>query len=276
MDKTTSPSKIFRSELFRTPLIVEQKLGLWIDRTGSDRSPIGTIGTGYRILGLYALVNIVKGRGYYCTGKGAVQTLTEGDIILISPKTPHRYYPESEWETRWIVFGGSQAVQLEKAGCLYSENSIWHDKRNFFGQAFESINSILSKEDITSIILRKSLMLSLIANLYSAQFSAQKSKENALIEYAINELNKRFTEKKAIAETIKLTGLSENHFRRRFKEYAGISPKAFVIKQKINHAKELLSNGHSIKETASILNFDDLFYFMRLFKKMTGVPPGKY
>ncbi|MBL8024995.1 MAG: AraC family transcriptional regulator [Fibrobacteres bacterium] len=276
MDKTTNPAKIYRSELFRTPLTIEKKLGIWIDRTGSSRSNAATVPAGYRILGLYAFVNIVKGRGFFCTDSADPQPLSSGNIIVLTPKTPHRYFPETEWETRWIVFGGPEAAQLEKAGCFKSDNTIWRDKRDIFGTTFESINSIMDKEDLSSIIFRKSMLLSLIADLYTAQFSIQKSKENSLIENAINELKKRYTEKNALIETVRQSGLSENHFRRIFKKYAGISPKAFVLNQKINHAKELLSKGCSIKETSLMLNFDDLFYFMRLFKKLTGISPGKY
>ena len=42
------------------------------------------------------------------------------------------------------------------------------------------------------------------------------------------------------------------------------------------HAKELLSGGYSIEETANITGFSDRYYFSKMFKKHMEVSPGEY
>ncbi len=62
-----------------------------------------------------------------------------------------------------------------------------------------------------------------------------------------------------------------------FRSVFGVTPYAFLLDQKINAAAELLrGSGCSIKEIASLLGFDDEYYFARIFKKRKKLPPGAY
>ena len=62
-----------------------------------------------------------------------------------------------------------------------------------------------------------------------------------------------------------------------FRSVFGVTPYAFLLDQKINAAAELLrGSGCSIKEIASLLGFDDEYYFARIFKKRKKFPPGVY
>jgi AraC-like DNA-binding protein len=70
--------------------------------------------------------------------------------------------------------------------------------------------------------------------------------------------------------------LSPTHFRRIFDKYTGSSPKEFILSMKISKAKQLLSEGKSIKEVAELSGFNDIFYFMRAFKKMSGITAGRF
>jgi iron complex transport system substrate-binding protein len=70
--------------------------------------------------------------------------------------------------------------------------------------------------------------------------------------------------------------LSPVHFRRRLKQYTDNSPQEFIIAMRISRAKELLSQGYPIKDVPGRVGYDDIFYFMRIFKKVTGITPGKF
>ena len=53
-----------------------------------------------------------------------------------------------------------------------------------------------------------------------------------------------------------------------------MSPKEYVIHQRISKAKVLLESGHaSVAGVAASLGFDDPAYFSRLYKKKTGTSP---
>ncbi|WP_430613765.1 helix-turn-helix domain-containing protein [Flavobacterium sp. JP2137] len=71
--------------------------------------------------------------------------------------------------------------------------------------------------------------------------------------------------------------MSPSTLYRYFKRELGISPIEFIIEQKLNKAKEILSSPFiSIKEVSYLSGFEDSNYFIRLFKKHEGITPKQY
>jgi AraC-like DNA-binding protein len=50
----------------------------------------------------------------------------------------------------------------------------------------------------------------------------------------------------------------------------------FVMAERISGAKALLVRGASIKQAAREMGFADQFYFMRVFKKISGQTAGQF
>jgi transcriptional regulator GlxA family with amidase domain len=62
--------------------------------------------------------------------------------------------------------------------------------------------------------------------------------------------------------------MSQNHFIRRFKQYAGVSPNAFRIEKRLEIACEMLiSTDMTVERIGTASGYDDPLYFSRLFKK---------
>jgi YesN/AraC family two-component response regulator len=62
-----------------------------------------------------------------------------------------------------------------------------------------------------------------------------------------------------------------------FKEYLNISPKEYLIRLRIDVAKELLSNkALSIGDISRSVGYSDQFVFSKTFKKITGLSPEKF
>jgi AraC family transcriptional regulator len=73
-----------------------------------------------------------------------------------------------------------------------------------------------------------------------------------------------------------VTGLSEYHFLRMFKQSTGYTPHQYVINQRIERAKELLKkNDMSITEIAYLLGFSTPAHFTHHFRRKTGVTPSE-
>ena len=72
-------------------------------------------------------------------------------------------------------------------------------------------------------------------------------------------------------------GLTYPRLRRIFQHYIGLTPYQYFLQLRIRRAKELLQeHGLSIKEIASRMNFENQYYFSRLFKKKTGLSPSEW
>lgn len=71
--------------------------------------------------------------------------------------------------------------------------------------------------------------------------------------------------------------LNPNYFSGLFKSTLGISPGSFIKKKRIQRAQLLLWNTSlPVKAVSSKVGFDDICYFYRVFKKVTGMTPGNY
>lgn len=69
--------------------------------------------------------------------------------------------------------------------------------------------------------------------------------------------------------------LSPSHFRMVFKEVTGMTATAYQQHVRITKAIELLSSGEcNVSEASRRTGFRDVYYFSRLFKKVTGAPPS--
>src|SRR5438552_18460374 len=69
--------------------------------------------------------------------------------------------------------------------------------------------------------------------------------------------------------------LSDLHFARAFRNSSGVSPHRWLLKHRVDHARELLSDrALSLTDIALSCGFADQSHFTRVFTAMVGVSPG--
>ena len=123
--------------------------------------------------------------------------------------------------------------------------------------------------------------LGILYNIYSQGIKSQNkeyAKQNAIFSKATSFIFEHYTESTlSIQEIAKHLDISEVHLRRIFKISANISPAKYINFLRLEKAKNMLhSSNFTIAEIAESVGFDDQFYFSRLFKKETGLPPVSY
>lgn len=69
---------------------------------------------------------------------------------------------------------------------------------------------------------------------------------------------------------------SKFHFIRLFKSIYGLTPKNYLIHLRIEKAKELLREGHSILATGLMVGLESPTSFAGMFKKITGQSPSHF
>jgi AraC-like DNA-binding protein len=78
-----------------------------------------------------------------------------------------------------------------------------------------------------------------------------------------------------LEELAELSGRSLASFKRDFQKRYGIPPKKWINTQRLSHAKMLLHNtSRNISEVAAECGFDNVPYFIRLFKSEFGITPA--
>ena len=79
-----------------------------------------------------------------------------------------------------------------------------------------------------------------------------------------------------LEKALKKSPYSREYSIRLFKRYFKLTPKQFLTRIRVRSAKDLLSQGYSVKETAQLVGLQDEFYFSRLFSKQMEMSPVEY
>ncbi|HEV2595212.1 MAG TPA: helix-turn-helix transcriptional regulator [Sphingomicrobium sp.] len=74
----------------------------------------------------------------------------------------------------------------------------------------------------------------------------------------------------------RISGISEAHFARAFREAFGIPPHRYLLTRRVERAKALLRDtDHSITEIAFAVGWNSLGTFTRTFRDVTGQSPSQ-
>lgn len=97
------------------------------------------------------------------------------------------------------------------------------------------------------------------------------------IQRALEYLNRNVHGKVSIKELAREACLSCDHFIRLFKQELGCTPGQFIINKKMMAAQlRLATENTPVKEIAYALGYDDLSYFIRLFRGHMNLSPQQY
>ena len=81
----------------------------------------------------------------------------------------------------------------------------------------------------------------------------------------------------SLSELAKQVELSVHHFARLFKQSTGESPNQYVMRLRVEHAKQLLrETSLSILEVTIAVGYNSPSHFVTQFKRITGVTPSTY
>lgn len=124
----------------------------------------------------------------------------------------------------------------------------------------------------------KAAAFSLISSCASAGRKNEIKNGNLRLIYnGIKYLENEPVQQKSISEIAAMCNVSTNYFERLFKEYAGCTPSRFRQNKRIERAKLLLEvDTMSIQQVALESGFEDVAYFCRVFKNVTGYTPNQY
>jgi AraC-like DNA-binding protein len=107
--------------------------------------------------------------------------------------------------------------------------------------------------------------------------NAEPTEPDDGIERSITYIHGRYMDKIKLETLSRIAGFTPTSYSREFKKLKGLSPFEYLNDFRIAQAKQMLAErNRSVKDVAASSGFANEFYFSRMFKRETGVPPTLY
>lgn len=205
--------------------------------------------------------------------KGKPHRLEPNTLVIWEPNTEHNMgNPEKRWRHSWFFATGSAIKPSMNQAGLECETAYTLHKRSDTELFFQDIyNEIATHHQANERIIVQ--LFDIWLQRVARDIAEPETHDNRLLElkrHITNNLDQDLS-LKSLADYI---GLSTSHLSSEFKRQFDCSPVDFVIKQRLEHAKYLLSN-HMLRvnQIAQRVGYNDVFHFSRIFKKHFGVSP---
>ncbi len=120
------------------------------------------------------------------------------------------------------------------------------------------------------------LLQEVVESFMDAAF-AQKAPGNLYIRQALRFMADNYAQKLTLGAVSAHVGLSPNHFSTLFHKTMGISFQEHLSRLRVEESKRLLLNSqYSLNDIAIAMGFTDQSHYCKVFKRITGISPGKY
>ncbi|MBZ4645734.1 MAG: two-component system, response regulator YesN [Petroclostridium sp.] len=108
-------------------------------------------------------------------------------------------------------------------------------------------------------------------------FNLADVKHVDVIYKAIDYVKKNYMKKITLEDVASHVHLSASYFSKTFKEEMRCNFNTYLNQVRIEMSKKLLADDSiSLVEVSDLVGFEDLSYFSKVFKKITGITPGKF
>ena len=219
-----------------------------------------------------------------CIKKGSVKFVykdntvhcTAGDMFYIPDGIVYKSYWNGSPEIEFYITNFRFTVT--KPGNISLDRSFGLQKitlPNGFKTAEKTEDLFYIQQKSPSLALAR--FYNIFDEIYPHLKKGKQTVINPAVLPAVTYIERHFSEDFDIAFLADLCHLSESHFYSLFKKslkYTPVEYKNFVrIKKSIYYLTE---RHYSIEKVCELLNFNSTAYFSKVFKKFTGMSPGKY
>ncbi len=220
-----------------------------------------------------------------------------GDVVLFRSNTIHQVFAEEDGEAGYHVFKFSPALIMDLATpehresyllqlALNAKNEKWvwsaeESEKNGLHAALQILIDANEDAEVGSDLSMKigaaSVLRALLRDLLPKEHDTQALLGNDALRHIYDvtvHINAHYAENLTATDCASLAFMSYSYFSRCFLRVTGKSFKEYLNITRVNHAeKELLSTEKSVTEIAADCGFNNVSYFITVYKKIKGVTP---
>lgn len=219
--------------------------------------------------------------------------LQPGDLLIISPSEMHRcichdnqIYERIGLNIKKTTLKKLSSPRSNLLSCFESHSPgqnnltrLSQEQVLYYRTLTEKLISCLSSEKYGQDILAESYVIQLLVFINTLYLASTYSSNNIMPELVSNtmryikeHLNESITSEQLEREL----HYSGKYISQQFREHTGLTIRAYIVDQRITIAKNHLSTGKTVAEACELSGFCDYANFIRSFKKIVGMPPGKF
>lgn len=221
-----------------------------------------------------------------------VETLKQGDIVLISPQLTHSLNVDKSapQDFEYVNLPVQSTIFLEIAKALdmprlnsFINNSealikihLENDEFDKLMAEYDKLQRIPNKDKPDFSISVKFFLLSILSVLHDKTSEFATPLPGWLTDFLLK-INNPAAYKLTVNELCEYTFYSHSHLCKLFKQYMGVSLTHYFTQLKLNYAAYLLRNtDYSISYITGEIGLDNQGYFSGLFKKSFRETPLSY
>lgn len=242
---------------------------------------------GYRVLRPqgttdWLFIHTISGRGRFGRSGGDDIVSPPGTVTLLSPGTPHDYgveavlqcweiyfchfHPRPEWHLLldWPqVAPGIGQLQLDRE--VGERVTMAWQTMSYWSRSEQPRSDLFGMNALELVLLWLGTQNSVAEPL------------DARILRVLEYLDQHFSEPLTVPALARVAQLSTSRFAHLFSAQLGMSPSAYLERQRMAQARLLLDHTQrSVAEVARLVGFTDPLYFSTRFRHVAGVPPTRY
>ncbi len=212
----------------------------------------------------YEFVYYIEGSGTARIGENEYH-FEKDHYSIISPFTAHSEIHECDGEVLCLGFFCDKMLSadmaVDKSGEILKIATAILDETNKQSYGYNEVITAKLNELYIQIVRNQMTNVSVPKNF----------------DYTINYLSENFRSKLVFKDLAKQLSYSYDYFQHKFKSITGDSPQRFVLKKRLEAAKELLlASSLGCTEISYRCGFSTSAQFSMLFKKEYGIAPLQY
>ena len=211
-------------------------------------------------------------------------SISAGTVVLMNPGDVHACNPVEDqlWsyvmlyvDAQWLA--GIQQGFTEETGGVFQPIASTHTQSTALFNGLTGLYSQLVDPHLEVLAKHEAAILFFTAMQQALGSSVVLRKPaNVRVERAAEYIDEHFLRTIRLQDICAAANLSEAYLIRAFEQHYHMTPHAYLINRRIQHAQAQLREGALIADIAQQTGFADQAHFQRVFKKYLAATPGQY
>jgi AraC-like DNA-binding protein len=213
---------------------------------------------------------------------GTTYRLGRCDAFLIAPGGVVDYKADHEdpWSYAWVGFHGLKAEALLQEAGVSVRRPVFRTEDD--GRLEALVRDMLSAADWKRG--RDPMLLGLLYQFLAVlavrpgivREDPQGTRQEEYLQRALDYVAMNYAGPLSVADLARHAGLDRTYLYSLFMKHIGVSPKDHLLRFRVDRACTLLRTSLSVAEVARSVGYDDPQVFSRVFRRLKGIPPGRW